>query len=99
VSDLQRRDLAAGRWWKLTIAEQLGHVGSEVSRMLRWRSRDAGIAQGAFALALELIDLTLADPRYRQSVDSFSGPNEYGSDAAGLQRCFDAHAIAASRRR
>ena len=30
------RDLAAGRWWELSLAAQLGNVGSEIGRALRW---------------------------------------------------------------
>jgi hypothetical protein len=61
---------------------------------------------------LELLDLTLADPRNRRSVarlreiartrevvvDFFAGANEYGSTSASLQKYFDAYAIAARRR-
>jgi hypothetical protein len=32
MNEIQHRDLAAGRWWQLTLAEQLGNIGSEVSR-------------------------------------------------------------------
>lgn len=111
MMDVRHRELAAGRWWELTLAEQLGHVGSEVSRTLRWRSRDARIAQGAMARALELIDLTLADPRHRRSVarlreiarsrevlvDFVAGSNQYGSTGAALQRYFDAYAVASRK--
>lgn len=103
--------MAAGRWWTLSLAQQLGNIGSEVSRALKWRSRNERIAQGAFERALELIDLTLADPRHRRSVarlreiararevvvDFFAGSNQYGSDGPGLQRYFDHFAVAASR--
>jgi hypothetical protein len=61
--------------------------------------------------ALELLDLTLADPRQRRSparlreiararevvVDFFAGSNEYGSTGASLQKYFDAYATAARR--
>jgi len=61
--------------------------------------------------ALDLIDLTLDDPRHRASVarlrelarvrevviDFFAGPNEYGSTPASLQKYFDAYAVAARR--
>ena len=100
--------MAAGRWWELTLAEQLGHVGSEVSRTLLWRARNAGIAQGAMERALELIDLTLDDPRHRRSVcrlreiartrevllDFLVGPNQYHSTGPELQRYFDAYVLA-----
>jgi len=111
VTHLQHRDLAAGRWWRLSVAEQLGHVGSEISRAIRWTSRDPERAQGALFRALELLDLTLADPRHRRSiarlreiararevvVDFFAGPNQYGSTGPSLQKYFDAYAVAARR--
>ena len=112
MTDVKHREQAAGRWWQLTLAEQLGNVGSEVSRTLRWRSRNASIAQGAMDRALELLDLTLADPRHRRSVarlreiararevlvDFLDGPNQYHSSAASLQRYFDAYALASRTR-
>ena len=113
MTDIQHRDLAAGRWFQLSLAEQLGNVGSEVSRALKWRERDPGIARRAFERALELMDLTLTDPRHLRSVarlreiartrevlaDFFAGSNEYRSDGPSLQRYFDAYAVAAARNR
>jgi hypothetical protein len=75
---------------------------------VKWTGRNPEIARGAFERALELIDLMLDDPRHRQSparlreiarvrevvVDFFDGSNQYGSTAAGLQRYFDAYALA-----
>lgn len=111
MSLTQHRDLAQGRWFELSLAEQLGHAGSEISRALRWTSRNPDVAYGAWCRALELLDLTLADPRQRHAparlreiararevvADFFAGPNEYGSTGASLQKYFDAFAIAARR--
>ena len=99
----------AERWFTFSPAEQLGNVGSEVSRVLRWRSRNPEIATGALHRALELIDLTLDDPRHRASLarlreicrarelllDFLVGPNHYRSTEKSLQRYFDAFGIAA----
>lgn len=52
--------LTAGRWAELTLAEQLGNVGSEVNRMINWRDKDKAIADHAFERMLELLDLTLS---------------------------------------
>lgn len=109
---MQHGEAAAGRWWELSLAEQLGNVGSEVSRALRWRDHDARLSAGALERALELMDLTLADPRHLRSVhrlreiararevlvDFFAGENEYGSTGRSLQRYFDIYAIAARLR-
>lgn len=98
------------RWFALTLAEQLGNVGSEVGRALKWRTRNAEIARGALERALELIDLTLDDPRHRASaarlreicrarevlLDFLVGANQYNSTEATLRRYFDAFAVAAA---
>ena len=99
------------RWRALSLAQQLGNVGSEVGRALKWRSRNPTIAQGALERALELIDFTLDDPRHTSSVgrlreicrvretmlDYFLGTNRYGWTEAALRRYFDAFAMAAAR--
>jgi hypothetical protein len=59
-------DLAAGRWFTLSLAAQLGNVGSEYERALQWKKRgDAVRFEHAFARLLELLDLTIADPRWK----------------------------------
>jgi hypothetical protein len=113
MTHVQHPSLAAGRWHTLSLAEQLGNVGSEISRALRWRSRNPDLAWGAFCRALELLDLTLDDPRHRQVparlreiarvrevvVDFLHGSNTYGSTDASLQKYFDAYGLSARRSR
>jgi len=113
MSPVQHESLAAGRWWELTLCEQMGHIGSEVGRALKWKDRNPAIAQGALERAIELLDLTLDDPRHRRSVarlreiararevllDFLVGENTYHSDGPSLQRYFDAFALAAARGR
>ena len=103
--------LAAGRWLDLTLAEQLGNVGSEVGRALRARANgESERSRDALGRALELFDLTLADARWatrrkeiaraRELVcDFLVGNNEYGSTAEGLDAYFLGFAIAARRDR
>ena len=109
MSGAQHVDLAAGRWQELSTVEQFGHVGSEISRAIRWTGRNPAMAEAAVYRAFELLDLMLDDPRHRRSVarlreiartrevvgDYFVGSNQYGSTAASLQKYFDAYAIAA----
>ena len=111
MTDPQHRDLAAGRWWSMSLADQLGNIGSEVSRAAKWESRNPDVARSALYRALDLFDLTLDDPRHRTSparlreiararevvADLFDGPNQYRSTAASLQRYFDAYALCRSR--
>lgn len=103
-------EAAAGRWGRLTLLEQLANVGSEVGRMRRWRERDQRLTTGAFERALELLDLTLADPRWRTRLreiararellcDAASGGREYGTSVEELDRYFLAFAVAARAQR
>ena len=105
------RDLAAGRWSKLSLLEQLANVGSEVGRMVRWRSRDPRLMLGAFDRALELLDLTLEDPRWRSRLVEIArvrellcaatllGEREYRTSLEDLDRYFLAFAVAARNAR
>lgn len=59
-------DLAAGRWFTFSLAAQLGNVGSEYERALRWKERGDEVRfENAFARLLELVDLTISDPRWK----------------------------------
>lgn len=102
-------DLAAGRWHELTLLEQLGNIGTEVARASRAKATsNAARFAGALDRALELFDLTLADPRWahrRREVarareitcDYLVGDNERSSTAESLDAYFLAFAIAAQR--
>ncbi len=74
----------------MSLAAQLGNVGSEVSR------------------ALELLDFTIEDPRWRRRLkeltrarellcDAWLGGLEYRSDFEGLNRYFFHFAVAARK--
>jgi hypothetical protein len=102
-------ELAAGRWHTLSILDQLGNVGSEVGRSRSWLARDPGIAERAFARALELLDLTLADPRWagarRREIArarellaaAWLGDSRYRTTLADMENYFHAFAVAARR--
>ncbi len=104
----RHRELASGRWHVLSLAEQLANVGSEVGRMRR--ARDEALRTRAFERALELLDLTLADPRWRTRLrevararellcDAATGGAEYSTTLEDLDAYFLAFAIAARRNR
>jgi hypothetical protein len=80
----QHHDAARGGWWNLSIAEQFGNVGSEISRAIRWQAKNPETARAALYRGLELFDLMLDDPRHRGSVDFIAGANEYGSTGPSL---------------
>ncbi len=96
----------------MSLAEQMGNIGSEISRARSWRGRDPARSAAAVDRALELLDLTIADPRWRAArrlkeiararevvCDAFLGDGAYGRDFESLQRYFDVFALAARARR
>ncbi len=102
----QHQELALVGWHKLSLAEQLGNIGSEVSRAREWRDRDQRVSQGAAWRALELFDLTLADSRWRMRLkeiararellcDAIEGGREYHSTLEDLDRYFFYFAVKA----
>ena len=111
MTEWQHRDVARDRWRALSLAEQFGNVGSEISRAIRWSTKNPETARAALYRGLELFDLMLDDPRHRQSVprlreiararevvvDFLAGSNEYGSTGPSLQKYFDQFALAARR--
>lgn len=105
------QSLAAGRWQTLTLAEQLGNIGSEVGRALNWQRRgETDQWESALDRALELFDLTIADPRWTTRMreilrarevacDYFYGSNLFHSTPEQLESYFTAFAFLARRNR
>jgi len=102
------RDLAAGRWWTMPLAEQMANTGADVGRaVIAKGAADPARFEPALERALELFDLTLADPkrtpsqlkeiaRMREVVcDFLIGDNEYGSTAEWIDEYFIQFAVAA----
>ncbi len=93
----------------MSLMEQLGNTGSEVSRALRARARGhTDRERSALHRFLELIDMTIADPRLRGRrrelcrvreivCDYFVGENTYGSTPESLDRYFLPYAVASRR--
>jgi hypothetical protein len=62
----QHKELAAGRWNLLSLAEQMGNIGSEVERTISWKAKGRIDFSGrAFDRAIELPNLTIADAKNR----------------------------------
>jgi len=91
MTAVQHPSLAAGRWQTFSLAEQLANIGSEVERALNWLNKgNSEYSRLAFYRALELLGLTIADPRHRHRLkeitrlrevllDYFLGDNEFQS--------------------
>jgi hypothetical protein len=100
---------AAGRWQQFSLVEQMANVGSDVHRMISWRDRNAETSRLAFERALELLDLTKADPknrrrlkeicRVRELVGDFYFENQYGTTDEFWENYFYAFNYAARRGR
>ena len=96
----QHRELAAGRWRTLSFLEQMANIGSEVSRCFAWqRKGKPDYSTRAFHRALELLDLTVADPRnvnrlrellrVREALaDHIAFDNEYHTSEESWQKYF-----------
>ena len=104
--------MASGRWRTLTLAEQLANAGADVGRAIRANAAgDETRFAAAFDRALELLDLSIADPRWagprlreiarmREIVcDFLVGDNQYGYTAESLDGYFMAFALASRRDR
>jgi hypothetical protein len=104
-------DLGA-RWHAMSLVEQLGNVGSDVARAIRaHESGHAARFEAALSRALELFDLSAADPRWRGARRReilrareefcrifFDGPSDPVL-VAGLERYFRYFAVAANTQR
>ena len=107
----QHESLAAGRWHGFSLIEQLANIGSEVERALLWRKRNRqDYSLMALERSLELLDLTIADPRHRLRLreltrlreallDYFMGENAFQSTEESWRNYFYSYAYAARMNR
>lgn len=105
---IHHKQLASGGWQKLSLAQQLGNIGGEVSRALHWKRKDEKHFESAVERALELFDLTLQDRRWRGRLreiararevfcDAINGGEMYKSSLEDLNRYFFYFALLARR--
>ena len=106
--DIVHKNLASGKWFTLPLMEQLGNIGSEVSRAAMAKGKDEQRFENAFLRALELFDLTLEDTRWNGRQREIArarelfcaaavGESEYHTSLEDLDRYFLPFAIAARR--
>ncbi len=78
------------RWFKFSLIEQMANVGAEIGRTINWRKKDNKQSSRHFESGLELLDLTIDDPKNKKRlkelllvretlVDYFYFDNIYGS--------------------
>ena len=105
----QHKELAEGRWARMSLVEQMANIGSEVERALIWQAKDnPDYSLRAAERALELSDLSLAGTRQFTRLkeiarlreilsDYFYGTNQHGSTADSLRKYFVPFTYAARR--
>ncbi|TAN32628.1 hypothetical protein EPN28_03850 [Patescibacteria group bacterium] len=110
MAEYIHQNLSVGRWFELSLCEQLGNVGSEVGRAANWRRKNQGEqSEKAIERGMELLDLTIADARWagarrkelcraRELIkDVFYGDNQYHDSPEALEKYFFQFALAARR--
>lgn len=101
----QHKDLAAGKWLLMSLAEQMGNIGSEIHRLVLAKD-DIGRRDAALDRCIELIDLTLADRRWVKGYkeiarvrevlcDIYFGDNQYQTSIEDLDEYFFQFALIA----
>lgn len=102
----QHQSLAAGKWLELSLCNQMGNIGSEIGRARKWKDKDKKIFESAVFRAIELLNLTLSDERWRYRTreisrakevvcDAYSGGREYNSTFESLEKYFNHFAYSA----
>ena len=100
--------MAGGRWFELSLAEQMGNIGSEVSRTIHWQNKDKALFEGAIERFLELFNLTLDAPRWTSQkreicrsrelfVDAVYGSENYHTSLQDMMKYFDQFALVARK--
>ncbi len=104
------KDLAAGRWFEMSIFEQLGNVGSEVGRAAKWQKQNESEKRDkALERSFDLLDLTITDHRWHGHrlkelcrarevlADVFYGDNQYNDSPEKMEKYFYQFALAARK--
>lgn len=111
MDKVRHKSLVAGRWFSMSLAEQLGNVGSEVGRVITaQKNGEKQREENAKERAIELFDLTVSDSRWSSRLkelvrgrevlaDWFYGNNIYGSSPENLEKYFYYFAFAARKSR
>lgn len=102
---MQHKELSNGKWFEMSLCEQLANVGAEVGRAINWKNRNVKNSRLAAERALELMWLTIDDRKnikrlkelarvYECLADFFYGENIYKSTDEIWNRYFYGYAYA-----
>lgn len=100
----QHKTLVNGEWAGMSFYLQMGNVGSEVSRSLRWYGKNEKRFRVSFERALELFDLTIEYAergsgalkevcRAREEFCDYFNGNSWGTDPVRMMRYYDQFAM------
>jgi len=78
------------RWSEFLLVEQMANIGAEIGRAINWSKKDKKESRAFFERGLELLDLTIGDPKNKKRLkellrvretlaDYFCFDNIYGS--------------------
>lgn len=107
MSEFLHKNLAKGRWFELSLMEQVGNIGSEVGRAISYHQKnEKDSEEKALERALDLFDLTISDARWRRRLKEitrarevlcsiFYGNNPYNVSLEELDKYFYEFAYAA----
>jgi len=96
---MQHKQLSEGRWFELSLFEQMANIGSEVERAISWKEKNKDFSNKAIDRALELLSLSINDEKnilklkelirvYEAIGDYFYGENIYKSSNELWQKYF-----------
>ena len=69
------------KWHKLTLSQQLGNIGSEIARARDWEQcHEKKLRNEALIRAMDLLDLTISDPRWKRRLREFTRFREVLAD-------------------
>lgn len=109
MSNVIHTNLAGGKWFTMSLSQQLGNVGSEVGRASNWQKKgQAEMTNKALNRAFDLLDLTISDKRWYVArkelcrarevlADTFLGDRQYGDTPEKLEKYFFEFALAARK--
>ena len=108
---MMHKELAAGRWFEFSLVEQMANIGSDIKRTIKWKNEgNKPYSEKAFERALELLYLTVEDPKNKKRlkeilrtreclIDLYCFDNEYQTTDEIWQKYFYQFTYAAALRR
>jgi hypothetical protein len=73
------------RWFRFSLIEQMANIGSEIGRAINWKNKDEKMSKASFERGLELLDLTIEDPKNKRRLKELLRVRETLADYF----CFD----------